>query len=91
MSQRLYLRKTDKDKLEKNPKLPYFKLVLPPEGDGEGDWEEVGAFWKAKTGNGYSGKTQEGVVITITKSKNDNAKEADVELEAAYPSDDKAD
>ena len=69
--QRLFLRKTDPKKLEANPKLPYFTLVLPPEeGAEEGaEWAVVGALWKAKTGNGYSGKCDENVQIIVGEKK----------------------
>lgn len=60
---RLFLQKTDLEKREQNPKLPYFKLVIPPEEDG-GEWKDVGAFWKAKSGNGYSGQLDDGLEIT---------------------------
>lgn len=67
---RLYLRKTDKKKLEENPRLPYFSLVLIPDDSEEGDeWPELGAFWKAKNGIGYSGKTKDGVVIKVPAVK----------------------
>lgn len=69
MTQRLFLRKTEKEKMELNPKLPYFRLVLIPEGEDDGDWQEVAAFWKAKSGNGYSGKTADGVEISMGAKK----------------------
>lgn len=59
---RLYLRKTDPEKLQENQRLPYFTLLLIPEEEG-GDWKEIGAFWKARNGVGYSGKTNEGVEL----------------------------
>ncbi len=65
MQIRLLLQKTDKKKMEENPKLPYFRLVLPPEEDG-GEWVDVGAFWKAKSGDGYSGSLKEGITIDVT-------------------------
>lgn len=79
MAQRLFLRKTDKSKLEENPKLPYFTLVVPPEDeeDAKGEWQEVGALWKAKSGNGYSGKVNDGVEIVFSEeSKNRSKKSA---------------
>lgn len=69
MTQRIFLRKTDKAKREENTKLPYFTLVVIPDEDAEGDWKEVGALWPAKTGNGYSGKTADGVEITFEEGK----------------------
>ncbi len=60
---RLFLRKND---ISKNAKLPYFTLSLPPETDG-GEWKEIGVFWKAKTGSGYSGFLSEGVELDATK------------------------
>lgn len=66
--QRLFLQKTDKAKREENPKLPYFKLVQPPEQDG-GEWIELGAFWHAKSGNGYSGQLNDGNTITAAKKE----------------------
>lgn len=70
MTQRLFLRKTDKKKMEENPRLPYFTLVVPPEEGGEGEeWAEVGALWKAKSGNGYSGKVNDDVTIVFKAKK----------------------
>ena len=63
---RIFLQKTPAEKREENPKLPYFKLVLPPEEDG-GDWTDIGALWKAKSGNGYSGKLDDEVTISVNK------------------------
>lgn len=62
MSARLFLQKTPAEDREKNPNLPYFRLVQIPEVEG-GDWIDIGAFWKAKSGNGYSGKVNDGVVV----------------------------
>ncbi len=69
--QKLFLRKTDPKRLEANPKLPYFTLVLPPpEGSPENaEWAVVGALWKAKSGNGYSGKCDENVQIIVGEKK----------------------
>lgn len=78
--QRLYLRKTDPKKMQENPKLPYFTLVLPPEEDSNEDWKEVGALWKAKTGNGYSGKTSKGVVISVTEDEDEKPEDPVEEL-----------
>lgn len=67
---RLYLQKND---TSKNPKIPYFTLKLIPDkaepGQDEPEWITVGALWKAKTGVGYSGFTNEGVVIDATNVK----------------------
>lgn len=64
---RVFLKKND---LTKNPKLPYFTITLPPnEEAGEKEWKTIGALWKAKTGNGYSGQFEEGVVIDTSKMK----------------------
>lgn len=72
MPQRIFLQKQDKNieanKLSGTDKLPYFKLTLPPEQDG-GEWIEVGALWKAKSGNGYSGKLNEGITIVVDQTK----------------------
>lgn len=62
MTQRLFLQKTPKEDREKNEKLPYFRLVLIPEDDG-GEWLTIGAFWAAKTGNGYTGKLDDKVTL----------------------------
>ncbi len=62
---RIYLKKND---LSKNPKLPYFSLSLPPAQEG-GDWVDIGALWKAKSGNGYSGLLKEGVTIDAANIK----------------------
>ena len=63
----------EKNKENGNERLPYFRLVLPPEKEG-GEWVDLGAFWKSKSGKGYSGKFAEGVSITLTK-KSREAKE----------------
>jgi hypothetical protein len=75
--QRIYLRKTSKEDLEENPKRPYFTLVLPPEkddetGEDQGEWVTIGALWKAKTGNGYTGTLQEEVNIKVGPRKKTN-------------------
>jgi hypothetical protein len=63
MAQRIFLRKND---LSENPKRPYFTLVLVPEGDDpDQEWTEIGALWKAKTGNGYSGKFKDEVLVIV--------------------------
>ena len=72
MAIRIFLAKND---LTENPKLPYFRLVLPPEEEG-GKWTNIGALWKAKTGTGYSGNLEEGVTIDISKMKSAPAKAA---------------
>ena len=71
MSQRIYLRKTEKEELEKNPKLPYFRLVLIEQEDenAEAEWTDIGAFWKAKSGNGYSGRLNDEASVVIDESK----------------------
>lgn len=62
---RLFLQKND---TSKNEKIPYFTLKLvPEEGDKDQEWQEIGAFWKAKSGFGYSGVVNEGVVIDASK------------------------
>ena len=66
---RLYLRKND---LSQNEKLPYFTLFMVEDGaDGsdKGEFTEVGALWKSKSGNGYSGMTSNGIDITMDESK----------------------
>lgn len=64
---RLYLQKND---VSKNVKLPYFTLkVVPEEGAQDQEWKEVGAFWKAKSGVGYSGFFNEGVAIDLANMK----------------------
>ncbi len=65
MAIRIFLQKND---LSENPKLPYFNLVLVPEEDG-GDWKKIGALWKAKSGNGYSGMLEEGITLDMSKVK----------------------
>ena len=52
---------------EKN--FPYFSLFVVPEKDSSGEWEEIGAFWKAKSGKGYTGNFAKGLNITGTKQK----------------------
>jgi len=61
---RLFLQKTPKEERDANERLPYFKLVVIPEEEG-GEWLTIGAFWAAKSGNGYSGKTDDGVVFDL--------------------------
>lgn len=66
---RLFLRKND---LTKNEKLPYFTLcVVPEEGEGDPDegWKEIAAFWKAKSGFGYTGQMTNGVTVDLSKFK----------------------
>lgn len=64
---RLYLQKND---TSKNEKIPYFTLKLVPDDDAEDqEWKEIGAFWKAKSGVGYSGIATEGLVIDVTNLK----------------------
>lgn len=81
---RIYLQKND---ITKNEKLPYFNLVLPPEQD-DGEWVRIGALWKAKTGNGYSGQLNEGITIdtshmvAYSKKGEGEASNADAELDA---------
>lgn len=68
---KLFLSKNLKAVEELNKKgetrLPYFRLVVPPEQEG-GEWKEVGAFWKAKSGNGYSGKLTDNVKISFKEN-----------------------
>ena len=73
MATRIYLQKND---LSKNAKLPYFTLKLVPETDGE-DWVEIGALWKAKSGNGYSGQLSDGVGITVSGETDSDTKSLD--------------
>lgn len=62
---RLYLRKND---LSKNPKRPYFTLVVPPDKEGgDSEWKEVAVFWKAKSGNGYNGMVSKGALIDVSQ------------------------
>ncbi len=70
---RIYLSKND---LSKNDKAPYFNLVLPPEKDG-GEWITIGALWKAKSGVGYSGVLNEGVLIDLVNMKKFDNKQQD--------------
>ena len=56
---RIYLRKND---TSENDKLPYFTMFTVPEEDG-GEWKEIAAFWKAKSGKGYNGVLGKGVEI----------------------------
>lgn len=51
---RLYLQQNNKTK----DTQPDFKLVVPPETE-DGEWVDIGAFWQAKSGNGFSGKFDE--------------------------------
>lgn len=76
---RLFLQKQDKNieknKLAGNEKLPYFRLVVPPE-EGQTEWKEVAAFWKKE--KGYSGKIAEGVNINFTPKVVDDIKASDI-------------
>ena len=68
--QRLFLSRQDRN-IEKNKengdeRLPYFKLSMPPEQDG-GEWKEVAALWKSKSGVGYNAKLAEGVTIIFDR------------------------
>ena len=60
--QRIFLKKND---TSKSDKIPYFTLTVPPEQEG-GDWKDIGAFWKSKSGNGYSGILDENVRLDIS-------------------------
>ncbi len=70
----IFLQKQDKNieqnKTNGNERLPYFRLVLAPEKEG-GEWKELGAFWKAKSGKGYSGNFAKNVHITIDEKTTD--------------------
>lgn len=82
MTTRLFLQKTPKEEREANEKLPYFRLVQIPEEEG-GDWLDIGAFWPAKSGNGYSGKVNDGVVVdTSGVNPYKKPEEATVSVEA---------
>lgn len=56
--------------LKKNPnrtdenKQPYFWLKLIPE-EANADWIDLGALWKASTGNGYIGNLREGIEVIL--------------------------
>ena len=64
---RLYLQKND---ISKNPKLPYFTLkIVPEEGVEDQEWKEIGAFWKAKSGVGYTGAFSEGMTVDTSQIK----------------------
>lgn len=86
---RLFLQKQDKNieknKAAGNEKLPYFRLVKPPE-EGETEWKEVAAFWKKE--KGYSGKLADNVEITFKKSElSEEDKQAIIALKAASKKD----
>lgn len=72
MSQMVILQKTPKEKMEENPKLPYFRMVLPPKEEG-GEWIDIGAFWKAKSGNGYSGKISDNAELILKQTQEQQA------------------
>lgn len=80
---RIFLQKND---LTENAKLPYFNLVLIPEEEG-GEWVKIGALWKSKSGKGYNGQLNEGVVLDASKmvefkkEKAAQAEKADKEFE----------
>lgn len=67
---KLYLSRLDKNiavnKASGDERLPYFSLKIIPEQEG-GEWIELGACWKSKTGKGYNMKLQEGVEIVLPK------------------------
>lgn len=61
----LYLRKNEKNievnKAAGNEKLPYFSLFIAPEKETQDKtWIEVGAFWKSRSGKGYTGNFSKG-------------------------------
>lgn len=58
---RVFLKKND---TSKSDKIPYFTMSVPPE-DGNGEWKDIGAFWKAKSGNGYSGVLDPNVRLDV--------------------------
>jgi hypothetical protein len=76
MAQNIFLRKTPKEDLEKNPKLPYFELVLIQEAadGGETKWYKIGALWKAKSGNGYSGRLEDVAHVDYDHAAADQAR-----------------
>lgn len=65
----LYLRRNDKNievmKQRPDKNLPYFSLFQVPEKGKDEKWIEIGAFWKAKTGNGYTGNFAKNVTIKV--------------------------
>lgn len=64
---RLFLQKND---TSKNEKIPYFTLkIVPEEGAADQEWKEIGAFWKSKSGVGYTGVFSEGMVVDATNVK----------------------
>lgn len=83
---RIVLQKTPLERREENPKLPYFQLSLPPEEDG-GEWVQIGALWKAKSGNGYSGSLNDNVKITVEK-KDDGSEGKSYDKLTESPDDD---
>lgn len=63
---KLFLQKNEK-RTEEN-KQPYFRLVLPPEQEG-GKWITIGAFWKSKNGNGYTGKLDDKIARLLVDDR----------------------
>ena len=80
---RIFLQRTPDEKMMENPNLPYFRLVLPPEQDG-GEWVDIGALWPARSGNGYSGKLDDGVLID-TSMKNPRPQPAQPQQQMQQP------
>ena len=75
---RIFLQKND---LTQNAKLPYFNLVLIPEEEGE-EWIKVGALWKSKSGNGYTGQLNDGVVLDASKMEVYKKKDSEASAQA---------
>jgi hypothetical protein len=64
----IWLNMSRNPKAIENPKLPYFKLSLPPQTEG-GEWTEIGVAWKGKKDGNYGFKFSEGITVTFTKKE----------------------
>lgn len=69
---KFYLRKNDKNieinKTKGDDRLPYFSLFSVPEKEG-GEWLEIGAAWKSKSGKGYNVAFAKGFEFSTTDIK----------------------
>jgi hypothetical protein len=63
--QRLYIY-VDKEATPENkrPKLR-LSLIKQEEGQEKGEFINIGAFWPARNGSGFTGQTQDGVKIIV--------------------------
>jgi uncharacterized protein (DUF736 family) len=61
---KLYVSKNEKKEKENQPDLRLAGIT------DDGKFIDIGAFWKAKSGKGYSGKLNDSTVIEYTENPN---------------------